>query len=1047
MADYVELHCHSNFSFLDGASSIEDLVLTAKELGYTALALTDHDNLCGAMAFAQTCRAFGLKSIVGAEVTLQGGQHLILLARDHAGYSNLCRLLSLAHVTSPRREPALDMSLLRDHTSGLFCLSGCARGQIPSLLAGGKWEEARTLAQRYQEWFGEGGFYLELQNNLSYGDRERNRKLISLAQELGIRLVATNNVHYHVRERHRLQDALVAIKRCKTLEETHRERRPNSEFFLKPKEDIASLFDDCPQALESTLFITDSCTFDLTQHLDYCFPDYPIPDRHTVDSYLQELCYQAALRRYGEVSPRVRERLEEELRRIRKHGLSGFFLIYHDILKLGREAAVELGLSHPDTPLEEDPPGRGRGSSVALLVGYLIGLSHIDPLLYDLGLERFLPEDLAKVPDVDLDFPRNIREKLIEKVHAHYGWQHAALTGMISTYQIKGAIRDLGKALGLPEQEIDTLAKKVDHGSARELQDQMASLPGFKDRVEAPVWRDLVELARELDGFPKYLAQHPGGMIISSRPLIDLVPVQRGAMEGRYICQWDKDSIEDAQFIKIDFLALGALSQMQECLQLIEARHGAHIDISRIDFEDAQVYDMLGRGDTIGIFQVESAAQLQTIVRLKPQNLVDMAYEVALVRPGVGVSGSTHTFLDRRLSKEGVSYDNQLEERALGRTLGAILYQDQVNQLAIDVAGFSENEADQMRRAFSKRNNQRLIAAWWERFREGASAKGVPEEAARRIFRKFNGEYMFPESHAYAFGVTAYQMAWLKHYHPLEFYVALFNQQPMGFYSLESLKEDARRHGIAVLNPDINLSQERCTIHNESLLLGLLNVLEMGQALASQVVREREERGPYSSLAAAMQRTGLPRRILENLADAGAFDVFDPDRRRVKWEIGLRYQPNHHQLSLPLPVEPDIIALSPETSWEALVGEYHTLALSPQTNVMAELRHSLPARLKTSRDLVSLKDGDRVEVAGVVIRRQCPWTPSGVVFFTLEDEYGHIPLVLWQDVYQKYRQVAKEALLTASGQISRRDGTLNVVVSRLRKVRIDAPTLKAKEWR
>ncbi len=1046
MFDYVELHCHSNFSFLDGASSIGDLVLTAKDFGYRALALTDHDNLCGALVFAQTCRAFGLKGIIGAEVTLQNGHHLTLLARDHAGYSNLCRLLSFAHVNGRRRESALDMSLLRDHTSGLICLSGCARGQIPSLLVAAKWDEARSLARQCQEWFGEDAFYLELQNNLSYGDRERNRRLISLAEE-GIRVVVTSNVHYHVRERHRLQDALVAIKHCKTLEETHRERRPNSEFFLKPEEEMVSLFQGCPQALENTLHIADMCSFDLTQQLDYHFPDYSVPSGHTVDSYLQELCYQAALRRYGEVSSRVRQRLEEELQRIRKHGLSGFFLIYHDILKLGREAAVELGLSHPDTPLEEEPPGRGRGSSVALLVGYLIGLSHIDPLHYDLGLERFLPEDLAKVPDVDLDFPRNIREKLIEKVHAHYGWRHAALTGMISTYQIKGAIRDLGKALGLPEQEVDVLAKKVDHGSARELQDQMASLPGFKDKVEAPVWRDLVELAGELDGFPKYLAQHPGGMIISSRPLIDLVPVQRGAMKGRYICQWDKDSIEDAQFIKIDFLALGALSQMQDCLQLIKTRHGVHIDISRIDFEDAQVYDMLGRGDTIGIFQVESAAQLQTIVRLKPRNLVDMAYEVALVRPGVGVSGSTHSFLARRLGRESVSYDHPLEERALGRTLGAILYQDQVNQLAIDVAGFSENEADEMRRAFSKRNNQRLITAWWERFCEGAVAKGVSEEAARRIFKKFNGEYMFPESHAYAFGVTAYQMSWLKHYYPLEFYVALFNQQPMGFYSLESLKEDAKRHDIAVLNPHINLSQERCTIDNESLLLGLLNVLDMGQALASNVVWEREERGLFLSLSDAMQRTGLPRRVLENLADAGVFDVFDRDRRRVKWEIGLRYRPNHHQFSLPLPVEPDVLDLSPETSWETLVGEYHTLTLSPQTHVMAELRSSLAVGLKTSRDLMPLKDGDRVEVAGVVIRRQRPWTPSGVVFFTLEDEYGHIPLILWHDVYEKHHQVAKEALLIASGQISRRDGTLNVVVSRLRKVRIAAPNVRAKEWR
>ena len=413
-----------------------------------------------------------------------------------------------------------------------------------------------------------------------------------------------------------------------------------------------------------------------------------------------------------------------------------------------------------------------------------------------------------------MDFPRSIREELILRTHQKWGWQHAALTGTVATYMIKGAVRDLGKALGLPEAEIDHLAKQSDWGSAKKLGKKMARMPSFKEKVDAPVWRDLIRLAAELDGFPKYAGQHPGGMILSSTPLIDIVPVQRGAIEGRYVCQWDKDSIDDAGFVKIDFLALGALSQLQDAVELIKNRTGERIDMSRIDFEDAKVYDMLCKGDTIGIFQVESAAQMQTITRLNPRNLLDMAHEVAAVRPGVGVNHGVHEYLLRRTKKKPVTYDCPLEERALERTLGIILFQDQVNQLAIDVAGFAPSEADRLRRAFSRKHNDALIKQYHQKFLEGAKARGATEAEAEKVFKKFNGQYMFPESHAFAFGVTAYQASWLKYYYPLEFFVAIFNQQPMGFYNLETLKEDAKRHGITVLNPDINLSSDKCTIED-----------------------------------------------------------------------------------------------------------------------------------------------------------------------------------------------------------------------------------------
>ena len=811
-SSYAELHCHSNYSFQEGASSVEELLFRAKELDYRALALTDHDNLCGAMHFAQVAKTLEMQTITGAEITLNDGSHLTLLAETQQGYSNLSNIISYAYISGDRKNPAFDIKHLSEMAQGLVLLTGCRQGRLPSLVAEGRHREAEDQLRQYLDWFGTSNVFVELQHNLVQGDTPRIRRLVDLANRYGVSTVATNNVHYHIPDRHRLQDALVAISNNQSLEETHRQRRPNRHFHLKSPEEMSNLFLEYPTAVKNTLRIADRCGFDITRDMGYRFPDYPVPEGFTPQSFLEDLCRQAAERRYGGINDRVQSRLDEELRLINRHNLSGFFLIYYEIIQMAREIMIEMGLSEVEIPLEERPPGRGRGSSVSMLVGYLIGLSHIDPLKYNLTLERFLSDDMGSVPDIDLDFPRNIREELIKRVHEKWGWDHAVLTGMISTYKMKGAIRDLGKALGLPSQDVDKLAKRVDSHSARELELEMESLPEFRDKTDSPVWRDLIELSAQLDGFPKYLAQHPGGMIISSSPLTDIVPVQQSAIDNRYICHWDKDSIDQAGFVKIDFLALGALSQMQECLQLIEERDGHYIDLSRIDFDDQAVYGMMHQADTIGIFQVESAAQMQTVPRIRPINLTDMAYEVGAVRPGVGVNDGVTQFIQRRTQSIPWDYDHPLEQRALERTLGIILFQDQVNHVARDVAGFTPLEADQLRRAFGRRNNQSLIAFYWEKFRQGAGDLGVPRDVAEKIFKKFNGQYMFPESHAFAFGATAYHMAWLKYYYPLEFFTAIFNQQPMGFYNTETLKEDARRHGITVLNPDINLSMEKCTI-------------------------------------------------------------------------------------------------------------------------------------------------------------------------------------------------------------------------------------------
>ncbi len=1153
---YAELHCHSYYSFHDGASSLEELLARAKDLCYRALAVTDHDNLCGAMRFARLARSLEVPGIIGTEMTLKGGGHLTLLVKDSRGYRNLCRLITAAHASGERYEPELDSALLPAHAEGLIALSGCPKGELAQLIGKAPPDAARELVRRYLDWFGTDSYYIELQQNLVYGDTARNLALLGLARETGARVAATGNVHYHVRERHRLQDCLVAIKECKSLEETHRERRPNSEFYLRPISEMEELFRDCPEALANTVEIAGRCSFDLTRNLDYTFPDYPVPEGFTPESYLEKLCAEAAVRRYGSVTPAVRARLDEEFRLINRYNLAGFLLMYHEVINLGREVMIEQGLSDPSLTLEEAPPGRGRGSSVALLVGYLIGLSHIDPLQYRLSLERFLPEDvMTNVPDIDLDFPRSIREDLILRTHEKWGWRHAALTGTINTYMVKGAVRDLGKALGLPEPEVDQLAKNVDWGSARKLEEKMKKIPAFKDRTDAPVWRDLIALAAELDGFPKYLGQHPGGMILSSSPLIDIVPVQRGAIEGRYVCQWDKDSIDDAGFVKIDFLALGALSQMQEAVGLIKERTGRRIDLSRIDFEDNDVYDMLCRGDTIGIFQVESAAQMQTITRLRPRNLLDMAHEVGAVRPGVGVNHGVHEYLSRRTGRKPVTYDHPLERRALERTLGIVLFQDQVNQLAIDVAGFSPSEADRLRRAFGRKHNEALIEDYRQKFLAGAAEKGVDEASAEKVFKKFNGQYMFPESHAFAFGVTAYQAAWMKYHYPLEFFVAIFNQQPMGFYNLETLKEDARRHGIRVLNPDINKSRAKCVIeecHPDSLFcypelhschpepfgytqgklregsrggectaslrdssvaalpqndssfsvipakagiqsdvgrgggkspliplygrgrveefslnpslrrretdgakskeglegpssplrkgraregfihaalrLGFLNVLGLGGAAAEAIEKAREN-GEFRGIGDFLERTGVLEEVALNLAGAGAFDGLESNRRKVKWEIGLRYRPVNSQLPLPLPVAQDLVELEAPGEWERMKEEYSVLSLFPAGHIMSRLRPGFGPEVRTSRDIARLGDGAPVTTAGMVIRRQRP--QGKVTFITLEDEFGHIPCMVFPKVYGRHEPKFKMPFLVVSGRLTRREGTCNLVITRV----------------
>ncbi len=1042
MAPYAELHAHSNFSFLEGASHIEELVLRARDLGYEDLALTDHDGLHGAMEFAQCARAWGLKPITGAEVTLASGHHLTLLCETQRGYANLCRLLTHAHLNHERGNPCVEPDVLTCHTEGLIALSGCRRGEVPSLVAHGRHREAEEAARRYLRWFGRENFFIELQNNLVHGDANCNRALADLAEHLKLGTVATGNVHYHVRERHRLQDVLVAIKHRTTLDASHRQRRENSEYFLKSPAEMAEIFRDYPEAVANTARVAERCQFDLTRDLDYRFPDCPVPEGETPDSHLRKLCHREAELKYGRITPKVRDRLEEELALVERHGLAGFFLIHREILQLAYRVAEEVR----GRPCHS-PPGRGRGSSVGSLNCYLIGLSHIDPIANNLFLGRFLNEEMASVPDIDLDFPRDIREKLILRVYEHFGREHVGLVATFPTYRIRSAVREVGKALGLPPAELDRLAKISEgfYGSAKAVREEMGRLPHYRDKLGAPLWRHLADLAEQIAGFPRHVSQHVGGMVISSKPLVELVPLQQSAMEGRVLVQWDKDSVDDARMIKIDFLALGMLSAVDECLDLIEEQRGKRIDLSRIDFRDERVYDAICRADTMGVFQIESRAQMQTLPRVRPRSLEDLTVEVAIIRPGPIVGGAVSPYINRRLGREPATYDHPSLEPVLSETLGVILFQEQVLQVAMALAGFSAGQAESLRRAMSRKRSREAIAKLKEQFIEGCLGNGVSKDVAEGVFHKIAGfaEFGFPKAHAAAFGLLAYQTAWLRTYYPTESLCALFNAQPMGFYGPHVLVNDGKRHGVEVLPPNINCSGADCTIEDDAVRVGLRYVKGLSETAAREVEGERRRDGEFRSLFDFLERTRLKREAVENLIACGAFDGFGLERRELLWQLGLLYRSGgrnaaERQLALALPTEQDMVALKPMTDWDRMAADYAVLGLAPNHHPMAFLRPRLHEGIVASRMLESLPDGTPVEVAGLVVCRQRPGTAKGFVFLVLEDEFGLVNVVVKPALHERQRSLVRtEPFVIVQGELQRRDGTVNVIAERFAPLQAD----------
>jgi error-prone DNA polymerase len=1035
---YVELHCHSAYSFLDGASLPEELAARAVELGYEALALTDHDGVYGSLEFAYAAKALGLRAITGAEVTLADGSHVTLLVETPRGYANLCRLLTQAHAHE-RLNPRLDLAALEERNDGLVCLSGCARHGLAVRDPNG--------AARLARAFGRDRFYVELQRPYLRGDTPRTGALRALAETLRVRTVATGDVHAHHARRLRLQDVLVAVKRNVSLEACEPERRGNDESVLIPPQEAAARFPDDPDAVRASAELAERLEFDLTQELGYRYPDFsdgPAP----ADVQLAQVCDRAFQERYRNANTNLRKRasarLREELALIGELGLSGFFLLHWEVLELAREVAFEV--RGPGSPRHLLPPGRGRGSSVGSIVCFLTGLSHVDPVASDLAIGRFLNRELSSVPDIDLDFPRDIREKLIVAVTERYGREHSALVASFATYRARGAIRDVGKALGLPSAELERLARVSDGWNARRVAEEIALLPGVEAKRRSSRWRAFAELCGEIAGLPRHLSQHPGGMVISTRPLVELVPVEPAAMEGRQNCQWDKDSCADAGFLKIDLLGLGMLSAVEECVEAIVRLRGETIDLSRIQLDDPAVYSEIQEADTVGLFQIESRAQMQSLLRTRPENLDDLTVQVALVRPGPIQGKAVHPYVERRQRRREdpayeAPYDHPLLAECLRDTLGAIIFQEQVLDVAMALAGFSVGEAEGLRRAMSRKRSHDAIEAYRQRFLDGAARNSVPREIAELVFTKINGfaSFGFPKSHAAAFALLAYQSAWLRHYYPSEFLCALLNAQPMGFYPPASLVRDAQRRGVEVLPPDINRSAAKCRIEDGAVRVGLGYVKGLGEKPAEELTSEREHGGAFSGVADLAQRAPLDRPALEALVSSGACDSFGWPRRQLLWRLGLAPRSvsagargANRQLALALEPTTEIPDLAEQTPWERMLADYRTTSLSVGRHPLELLRPPRPGEVLSSLELEDVQHRSAVAVAGLVIARQRPATANGIVFMLLEDEHGQMNLIIPPPVYDRYRAAVRgEPLLLARGRYERIERNRNVVVEEL----------------
>ncbi|GLO30858.1 error-prone DNA polymerase [Pseudomonas putida] len=1006
---YAELHCLSNFSFQRGASSADELFRRAREQGYQALAITDECTLAGIVRAWQAAKEHQLRLIVGSEVQLQDGPRLVLLVQDLAGYQNLCALITRARRRAQKGEYQLFRDDLQQHHQGLLALwvaddSGDA-----------------TPGQWLHGVFGE-RLWLAVHLHRGSDDTLRLERLRSLAARVGIRAVACGDVHMHVRGRRALQDCMTAIRQHCLVAEAGRFLFANGERHLRSQAQLGELYP--ADLLAETLAIAARCQFELSE-LKYQYPCELVPQGHTPASWLRELCQQGLPSRWPNgPSSKVRDVLAKELALIEELGYESYFLTVHDIVAFARSQRILC---------------QGRGSAANSVVCFVLGITELDPMQHHLLFERFLSRERNEPPDIDVDFEHDRREEVIQYVFRRYGRHRAALTAVVNTYHAAGAVRDVARVLGLPADQVDALAKCCGRWSDRIPDHQRLAEAGFE--AGSPSLRRVLVLAGELIGFPRHLSQHPGGFVISQQPLDELVPVENAAMPERTVIQWDKDDLDMVGLLKVDVLALGMLSALRRCFDLLQRHRGRHLTLATIPAEDPATYAMISRAETMGVFQIESRAQMAMLPRLRPEKFYDLVIEVAIVRPGPIQGDMVHPYLRRRLKQEPVTYPSPQLKAVFERTLGVPLFQEQVMELAMVAADYTPGEADQLRRSMAAWKRHGGLEPHRERLVQGMLRNGYDLAFAERIFEQIKGfgSYGFPESHAASFALLCYASSWLKCHEPAIFTCALVNSWPMGFYSPDQLLQEARRQGIEVRPVDVCHSDWDCTLEPEpgevlAIRMGLRLVRGLAEADARRLEQARAQR-PWRDVEDLCLRAGLDSRARAHLADAGALRALASDRHQARWQVAA-VQPQ-------LPLFADIEALPERTVElpvpsvaEDLMADYQTLGTTLGPHPLTLLRSRLRALgCRSSRELQDVGHGDNIAVAGLVVGRQRPQTASGVTFVTLEDEHGMVNVVVWRALAERQRRALVGAqLLKVSGRLEQENGVRHLIARRLEDV-------------
>ncbi|MDH4171512.1 MAG: error-prone DNA polymerase [Acidimicrobiia bacterium] len=1058
---YAELHCHSNFSFLDGASHAEELVEEAVRLGLSALALTDHNGFYGVVRFAEAARTHGLPTVFGAELTLgvdhyepgradPQGEHLLVLARNPAGYASLARALSEAQMAGEKGAPRSSFTRLvelggqRNGSCDWVVLTACRKGTVPGTLERDGPAAARRRLAQLTDVFGIDNVRVELWDHGHPLDSARNDAMVQLAVQAGVQLVATGNVHYHAPPRRRLATAMAAVRARRSLDDLDGWLPAGAGSHLRSGDEQQRRFARYPGVVEHAAELGLECAFDL-RLVAPDLPPYPCPAGHDEMSWLRQLVEQGATERYGprhaQRVPGAYHQLDHELDLIAQLGFPGYFLIVWDIVDFCRRSDIFC---------------QGRGSAANSAVCYALGITNADAVSLGLLFERFLSPERDGPPDIDIDIESDRREEVIQYVYQQYGREHTAQVANVITYRSKSSVRDMAKALGYTVGQQDAFSKSIDRwvGLPDPHGDHTESAPP-PDTGTVP--DDVMELAREIEHSPRHLGIHSGGMVICDRPVLEVCPTEWARMENRSVLQWDKDDCAAVGLVKFDLLGLGMLSVLHYAVDLVAEHHGVDLDIALLAQED-EVYDMICAADTIGVFQIESRAQMATLPRLRPRCFYDLVVEVALIRPGPIQGGSVHPFIRRRNGLEPVTYLHPLLENALAKTLGVPLFQEQLMQIAIDVAGFSPAEADQLRQAMGSKRSVERMTRLQERLYQGMAQRGIVGDVADQIWHKLVAfaNYGFPESHSVSFAYLVYASAWIKYHYPAAFCAALLNAQPMGFYSPHSLVQDARRHGVQVATPDLNASAADATLvgpagadgrhpacpetwghGGPAVRLGLSYVRHVGDDLAQAIADGR----PYTSMEDLQRRHDLPLHVLESMATAGVFhQCFGLERREALWSAGAVVQSRPDRLAGVVTGDqaPTLPGMSEQ---ETALADLWATGVAPDGHPTRFLRPALDERgVLTGVGLRQVPDGTKVEVAGVVTHRQRPATAGGTTFINLEDETGLINIVCSKGCWLHHRQIAGTATaLLVRGRVENVEGVINVVAERIEPLHLAVP--------